>query len=141
MDMPATGERVVNQPLLRHGRVIFVTLIPSDDPCSFGGDSWLMEVNAAEGDRPDQSVFDFTSEGQFTEADYVTLPDDTKVPVSGLKSPVGIIDVPAVVTKETSEIKIAFGTRPDESGETSFRIGEAGGTMRSGRVSWREIIE
>ncbi|HRH81322.1 MAG TPA: PilC/PilY family type IV pilus protein [Thiobacillaceae bacterium] len=140
MDLTATGERVVSAPLLRHGRVVFVTLIPSADPCNFGGDSWLMEVNAENGDRPDASVFDFTGEGQFTSADYVTYSGDS-VPISGLKSPVGIIDTPAVVTKDTSEIKIGFGARPDAAGNTSFSIGEAGGLGRSGRVSWREIID
>lgn len=140
MDLTATGERVVSAPLLRHGRVVFVTLIPSADPCNFGGDSWLMEVNAENGDRPDASVFDFTGEGEFTSADYVTHAGNS-VPISGLKSPVGIIDTPAVVTKETSEIKIGFGARPDAAGNTSFSIGEAGGLGRSGRVSWREIID
>ena len=40
------GERVIANPLLRNGRVIFTTLIPDQDPCGFGGDSWLMELDA-----------------------------------------------------------------------------------------------
>lgn len=138
MDLPTQGERVVSQPLLRHGRVIFVTMIPSDDPCKEGGDSWLMELNAESGDQPDQSVFDFNLDDTF---DYVTLANGDKVVASGVKSTVGIIDIPAVVTKETSEIKIAFGTKENASGDSSFRIGEAGGAKSAGRVSWREIIE
>lgn len=142
MDLPATGERVVSIPLLRHGRVIFTTLIPSPNPCDFGGDSWLMEVTAENGQRPDEPVFDFANSGSaisFDDLDKVTY-GGSRVSPSGLKSPVGIIDIPAVLSEETSEVKIAFGTR-ENAGSRVFRIREAGGLTRSGRVSWREIID
>ena len=37
------GERQVSESIIRHDRVIFTTLLPSKDPCDFGGSSWLME--------------------------------------------------------------------------------------------------
>jgi len=40
------GERQVSDSLVRNGRIIFTTLIPSEDPCSFGGEGWLMELDA-----------------------------------------------------------------------------------------------
>ncbi|WP_111643330.1 pilus assembly protein [Marinimicrobium alkaliphilum] len=45
-----TGERVVSRPLLMYDRLIFPTLITNDDPCSYGGSGWLMELIAV-GDR------------------------------------------------------------------------------------------
>jgi type IV pilus assembly protein PilY1 len=45
----ADGERVVQTPLLRSGRIFFSTLIPTSDICGYGGNSWLMEMNAYNG--------------------------------------------------------------------------------------------
>jgi len=38
------GERAVSNPIVRGDRLIFTTLIPSDDPCDYGGTGWLMEI-------------------------------------------------------------------------------------------------
>ncbi len=38
------GERVTNKAVLAYDRVIFSTLIPKTDGCSFGGAGWLMEL-------------------------------------------------------------------------------------------------
>src|SRR5690606_12644208 len=58
----AKGERVIAAPILRAGRVVFPTLIPSDNPCSDGGTSWLMEVDAVSGSRFVQSPLDITED-------------------------------------------------------------------------------
>lgn len=41
------GERIVSKALLAYDRVIFSTLIPFGDGCSFGGSGWLMELVGA----------------------------------------------------------------------------------------------
>jgi len=38
------GERIVTKAILAYDRVIFSTLIPYGDGCSFGGSGWLMEL-------------------------------------------------------------------------------------------------
>lgn len=38
------NERVVVKPQLYYDRLIFPTVLPSDDPCSSGGTSWVMEL-------------------------------------------------------------------------------------------------
>lgn len=79
------GERVVSAPLLLSGRIIFSTLIPIvDDPCSGGGTSWLMALDAISGARLKKSIFTIDNE---VEGAYV----------SGIQSYVGIIGTPAVV--------------------------------------------
>ena len=41
LDLPTTGERQVSDSVLRNGRIIFTTLIPDSQICSFGGTSFL----------------------------------------------------------------------------------------------------
>lgn len=41
-----SGERVISKPLLINDRLIFPTLVPSDDPCESGASGWIMELVA-----------------------------------------------------------------------------------------------
>lgn len=135
----AQGERVVSIPLLRHGRIIFATLIPSSDPCSFGGDSWTIEFDAITGGRLNYSVFDINNDGAIDSSDNVTITvggQTMTVPVSGVWSSVGITKTPTVVTAGTVEYKLASGT----TGEINT-IREKGASVGTGRVSWRELME
>ncbi len=45
LDFPA-NERIITKPLLVYDRLIFPTVIPTDDPCSAGGSGWIMELIA-----------------------------------------------------------------------------------------------
>ena len=134
----AKGERVVSAPLLRHGRVIFATLIPSNDPCKFGGGGWLMELDAFTGGRLDYSAFDLDDNDLFNTADYVTVTvggTPMTVPVSGLASKVGIIKTPTVIPAGNMEYKLASGS---SGGIASVK--EKGGGAGFGRVSWQELF-
>lgn len=134
----AKGERVVSAPLLRHGRVIFTTLIPSDDPCKFGGDSFIMELAASSGGRLDYSAFDLNDDNLFNSADYVTVTIggvSQTVPVSGLASKVGIIKTPTVISAGEKEYKLLSGTTG-----VIASVKEKGGGAGFGRVSWQELF-
>lgn len=136
LDLPATGERQVSAPLLRAGRVIFTTLIPSTDPCSFGGTSWLMELDALSGSRLPYSPFDLNRDFAFNEQDFVTIMVDGEelaVPVSGLQSLEGIIKTPGIITDGDVEYKYASGSTGG-----IFQVTENAGDQR-GRQSWRQI--
>jgi len=129
----AEGERNVSSPLLRDGRIIFTTLIPSADPCSGGGDSWLMELDAINGGRLDLAVF-----GSNYGYILVDLDGDgvyEKVATSGVRiHGVGIIKTPAI---------LATGGK----GEKKYLAGTSGGVGivdevnrdANGRQSWRQI--
>jgi type IV pilus assembly protein PilY1 len=58
LDLPTSMERVIGTAVVRDNRVIFTTLIPSEDPCEFGGSGWLMEVSATTGAKLPYAVFD-----------------------------------------------------------------------------------
>jgi type IV pilus assembly protein PilY1 len=122
------GERVVTIPLLRGGRVIFTTLIPSTDPCAFGGESWVMEVNLASGSSPASPVFDLNGDSNFDSGDKAG-----GSVVSGIKSSEGLIKTPAVVSAGSKEYKLSS----DSAGKI-FRITERG-ALSIRRTSWRQI--
>jgi type IV pilus assembly protein PilY1 len=127
------GERVVSQALLRDGRIIFSTLIPSSDACAFGGKSWLMELDAVQGGRLTYSVFDVNGDGQINQNDFVTLPDGTKVPVGG-KGLDEIIKTPGIIGAGDLEYKFTSGS----SGTLTSTV-EVGGGLDKGRQSWRQL--
>lgn len=130
------GERVISAPLLRHGRVIFTTLIPSDDPCKFGGGSWTMEV-VAYGGGAEEAVFDVNGDGVW---DVVTFTIDGKQyngqPVSGINLGTNAAQ-PVVATGAGTERK--FESTP--KGTQIVDFSEKPGSSLTGRVSWREIID
>ena len=66
------GEKQVTNPIVRNGAVIFTTLIPSNDPCDFGGDSWLMELDLLNGGQLDMTPFDLNGDGIFDDRDLVS---------------------------------------------------------------------
>lgn len=134
------GERSVSEPLLRLGRVIFTTLIPSTQVCEFGGSSWIMELDATNGGTNDESPFDLNKDGDFDDEDKVYYDIDgdgdlDAVVVSGTKSTVGITEQPTVLLSEdkTKEFKILSGS----SGLTS--VTENPNRDKLGRQNWRQI--
>lgn len=130
------GERSVARPILRGDRIIFTTLIPSQDRCAGGGDGWLMEMNAMTGQRLDTSPFDLNDDGQFTEEDFVDVSDGTggtdSRPASGKRSRVGIIQPPGIVSSGDTEYKYSAGS----SGQIERTVEQ--GANNKGRRSWRE---
>ncbi|MCU7938911.1 MAG: hypothetical protein KZQ64_12285 [gamma proteobacterium symbiont of Bathyaustriella thionipta] len=131
------GERQVSASVLRNGRIIFTTLIPSVDPCSGGGTGWLMELDAASGARLEYSPFDLNDDEAFNASDFVTVTIDgekVRVPVSGKKSKEGIIASPAVVDDGKSEYKYNSGSK---GGVEVTR--ENPGPQYIGRQSWKQL--
>lgn len=142
----AKGERVVNTALLRDDRVIFTTVIPSADPCAFGGSSWLMEINSLTGARLDRTPFDLDDNGYFDSSDYAPLynadgspvldadGNAVMVAVSGIsQTSLGLFDNPAVVEDGTKEMKILGG-----SSGTITTVKESKSTG-GGRQSWQQL--
>lgn len=80
------GEMQITDTLARGNRLIFTTLVPNDDPCSLGGDSWLMSIDIFNGGRFDQSSFETNSDGVFDESDWIDTDGDGEpdTPNSGI---------------------------------------------------------
>lgn len=132
------GERVVENPIIRGSRAVFATLVPepNPDPCEPGdGTGWIMEIDAFNGARLSQSPWDLSGEG-FGEESFVEVPGVGLVPASGIRSPVGIPTIPAVVEDHQMsdrEYKFVVGSTgqvwelPDESRDGA------------GRQFWRQL--
>ncbi len=125
----AQGERVVSRATVRGDRVIFATLIPNPDPCAFGGESWLMELNTFTGGRLPYAVFDINGDELFDKDDWLTVTDENGeeilIPPSAMNPDINIIKTPAVIAgvgENNDEVKVMSGS----SGEL-IRVSERGG--------------
>ena len=132
----AEGERSVSPPVIRNGRIIFTTLIPSADPCDYGGDSWIMELDAVYGKRLTMTPFDLNNDGQFDSGDYVSVIVGTEtvtVPVSGKRSNIGIVKTPGIVDGGDKDHKYTSGS----SGNLEHTLESS--EEFTGRQSWRQL--
>ncbi len=133
-----SGERQVTTPALRGGRIIFTTLIPSGSSCVFGGDGWLMELDATDGSRLDAAPFDLDGDGVF---DTVDDGMGTQVAPGGIKSTGGAPSSPGILTDAANsgqEYKYISGT--DQGGIQA--VSEQGDPTPPGgnaRQSWRQL--
>jgi type IV pilus assembly protein PilY1 len=85
------GERVLSHALLRYGRVVFVTVVPSTDTCDAGGSSWIMDLDAVTGARATGSNYDFNNDKSYDASDNLA----SGAAASGFKTTVGISKTPA----------------------------------------------
>lgn len=139
------GERVTEAVSVWSDRVIFVTRIPNSDPCSFGGSSWLMEVDPATGGRLDFAAFDLNSDGLFDMADWVPLLDnegnpvldedgnEVRIPPTGILNEDGMMRMPAVLRVGDTVMK----NMTDTSGQLVQIPNKVPFSL--GRQSWRQL--
>ena len=131
-----TGEMVVASPIVRAGRVIFTTLIPSGNPCDRGGDSWLMALEVADGARDEAGFFDVNEDGMFDEDDFIEIVvngETIRVPASGRRSGVGVLPTPAVIGAPLYDLIYTPGSSGD------VEVLQTRGDDSAGRQSWRQI--
>lgn len=131
------GERIVSVPLLRHGRVILTSIVPSAAVCDQGGYSWITEVDAFSGAGLPYSVFDFDNDGLFDADDYVnyTLSGNAiSAPVSSKKlAGEGLLKTPTVISAGEKEYKVGSGTAG------GIVVVTEKGTTGAPRTSWRQL--
>jgi len=140
------GERIVNAPIFRSGKIIFTTLIPSNDPCLAGGNGWLMELDANQGTRLTDSPFDLNLDGTFNRKDEAgvnwdvnangQLDAEDTVAVSGVKSTVGIISSPSIASDQQGLKEYNYNS--GSTGNVQITPGNPG-LGKTGRLSWRQI--
>ncbi|WP_374962911.1 pilus assembly protein [Spongiibacter tropicus] len=127
------GERAVSPPILRNGRIIFTSIIPTDNICGFGGSSWLMEVDAVTGGRYPSEVLDINGDEVVDELDRV-LVGGAYLPVSGIGTD-ELIKTPGIIDAGDIEYKYTSGS----SGSITRFVEPGSGAARFGRQSWRQL--
>jgi type IV pilus assembly protein PilY1 len=136
------GERVIDAPIMRTDRIVFTTLIPNDDECSSGGNSWLMELDFTTGQRLAYSAFDLNDDEYFGLDDFINIKvpsptnpgttTDMAVAVSGIFIP-AIAKAPAFITVGYKDVKyssLSSGLLLDVDNRAD---------LGSGRQSWRQL--
>ena len=119
------GERQISNAIVRNGRVIFTTLVPSSVECEFGGTSFLMELDFRSGGALEFPPFDLNQDGEF---------DGDDGDASGRASDVGIMPTVSILSDGAQDV--AFGS--GASGDIDV-IQLSVGTEAYGRQSWRQL--
>ncbi len=125
IDLPTSMERVIGSAAVRDNRAIFTTLVPSTDPCEFGGSGWLMEVSASTGAKLPYAVFDTSGD---------KLVNTTDRDISGVPIGVGMVKKPLVMDGSPVAAKFLSGTTGEIQIERNRTFGPP-----LGRESWREV--
>ncbi|MEG1833907.1 MAG: PilC/PilY family type IV pilus protein [Burkholderiaceae bacterium] len=120
---PDEGERVIGAPVLKAGRVIFTTMIPSSDACDFGGSGWLMEFDARTGQQLPTPLFD-------TNGDKLVNDKDTAL--AGLPITVGLTKQALAMDGPTA-VKLMSGSSGKVQVERNLSFSQA-----RGRDAWRQ---
>jgi type IV pilus assembly protein PilY1 len=156
-DLPDSGERVTEYPLIHGDRVIYTTLIPpsgsdseaeAEDPCSgsgsSGGSGWLMEQSAVCGTPVDPTLppWDINGDNKIDSDDLVTGGQSP----SGYKSKVGIPTMPGIIQLPDTENGPKCEGGQCETKQISGSSGNIQGVLESfspphepGRQSWYQV--
>ena len=127
VQMPTIAERIVSDPALRGGRVIFTSIIPSGDVCSAGGRSWLNEVEWLSGALLDKPPFDSNLDG---------VVDGNDLLAEGVSTGNTIMSGPAIQKSPKPGLENKFF---NESSGAISSITESTGAKRARRLSWRQV--
>jgi type IV pilus assembly protein PilY1 len=140
LDLPVSGERVAVDPILRNGRLIVPTMVPSADPCAVGGYSWMMAIDYLTGGRQAHGVFDVNKDGKITDVqdavEFSNLAVGTQQ-ASGLLMD-AIASSPAVVRGfgDDGTVEMFYSNTGDgDVGSGAL----AGDPLSNRRMSWRQI--
>jgi len=144
LNSSTTGERTISAPLIRNGKALITSLVPSVASCDAGGNGFLTIVDAVTGSRGVDSPFDVNGDGNFTTSDKVSVLIGgvaTLVTVSSRQSQVGITPTPTIISGgPTKDFAVTSGS---SGGTESFAIntgsGSTGATTPT-RRNWREIL-
>lgn len=144
LNLVAVGERMVSFPLVRRGLVIFSTAIPDPDPCSPGGRSFLMEIDALSGGESSSPAFDVNGSRTVSNDDFVTVNGISRA-ASGQDLGIGITDTPVVVESPSTsstpgvDFKYLSGTSGSMADPVNKGADGGGGSGSGTRKSWRQL--
>jgi len=160
------GEKIVSNPIIRVNRLIVNTLIPSRDPCDFGGESWGLEPDLVTGGPVFETTFDLNDDGSFNFEDYVALdasgnyvsvdadgdgvidsqfdadgdgiPDSPSslIPVAGKKIESGIAATPTMLRDSDTEKDYKI----DSTSKGILEVLSSPDALEKGRQSWIELF-
>ena len=145
------GERVISDVLLRDGKLLVSGFIPNDAPCSRGGNSFFMEINAATGGRFAEAIFDLNDDGAVGDSADEHTGDYVNIGLSGeadWAAPSGILLAGIIQTPVIIGLGPAAGPNDDGDDCVEAKITTSSNAKMSslietcaklGVVYWKEI--
>jgi type IV pilus assembly protein PilY1 len=131
MDLPLSGERLVTDPRLYDGEVVFTTFVPSPGAlCTAGGAAFLMAVSYTNGGSFPAPQLDINGDGKLDSGDQVNG-----------QNPVGIglgqvyASAPDILSTSITGLPVMKLTTLSTG--TIMNVGERGGVP--GQLSWSQI--
>lgn len=130
------GERVVSNPTLHDSRITFSSFIPANtgdssspdyDPCGHGGNGWIMELTALNGNAPTSSYpnFDTNQDGKLNSDDLSNAIAPTGIGIDAIPNSTRIIRdneyIYRITSKSDGAIENNKGTLGNEYGRLSWR--------------------
>ncbi|WP_338414296.1 PilC/PilY family type IV pilus protein [uncultured Sphaerotilus sp.] len=134
LNLPTSGERIVAQASVRAGKVVVSTMVPTAVACTYGGDGWVMEVDALTGNRPETPSLDTNADGSVNAADMLSY-------LAGKTNPSGVKT--GAIPSAPRFIRSTNRTLDDKlislSTGTIMKVRESGLSQTSGRAGWEQI--
>lgn len=127
------GERVIVDPVLRNGKLLFSSLLPGDNVCTANDSSIAYQLDASDGTPTFLPAFDLNGDGYLSQADRATVGEEL-VDVSGRVSTSGQNSQPVVVIKDGKEVHININQDGGVEIVNSNPVG-----YEHSRSTWREI--
>lgn len=125
------GERMVLPNQFKGYVLIGTSRTPNlEDPCSPGGQGYIMSINPFTGGRLENNFFDVNGDGKVDSDDSITAADGTKHSVSGVGFSTGVNNP----TFTGDVMQLGF----DDASRGAMKIDAS--TFHQRRVSWRELI-
>ena len=138
MSLPDVGERVIADPAVRSGRVVFVTLEPNTATCSSGGSGWVMDLDVATGNRLDRVTFDTNNDSTLTNADLLNFggnsANSSGEKLGSIPADPGFMRMPVVSGQQPTEKKYINTSSGQIAAPT-----ETAGSAVNRRVSWEQL--
>jgi len=124
ISMADSGERVINNPVIRSGFVFFNTNVPSSDACASSGYGYRFVVDLETGGTPDEPVVD-------TNEDGVVDDNDTIGPSKDVQS------------AERFERQLTDDTLTEKHiiNQRDLKAIKTAPERSTGRVSWQELLQ
>lgn len=150
----STGETTPFNTLVYGGLALYSTLIPSANPCAFGGEGWLMALDPLTGKASSSGSFDADGDGSIGALESVTSGGSaTTVSIAGRRSTVGIAPTPTILSVPSAGGGLYGGSGGGGVGVSSssgmIYANGTGGLERfglkdqpgsRGRIMWKEIL-
>lgn len=132
------GERSVSNMNLRDGRLTVSTMMPSSNPCEYGGAGWIMIIDAATGGAYlGGGVTDVNNDDEINDEDMVDTDGDGTD-----DSHVAGVQVDGGFTQTTTGVDTGDGTVLNVFNESDGDIGTTlsiGNELLDKRLNWREL--